>query len=72
MFNAGHLLAVEEPPRETVDQPEPAKPFLKKKLGRRFCHALSKLYIHETGGYTSKTIVFTMILENYSGTTGTL
>ncbi|XP_070846648.1 uncharacterized protein [Chaetodon trifascialis] len=49
MFNAGHLLAVEEPPRESVDQPEPSKPHLKKKPGRGFRHALSKLYIHESG-----------------------
>lgn len=61
MINAGHLLAAEELTRETVDQPEPANPFLKKKLGRRFRHALSKLYIHETGGYVS--IVFTLILQ---------
>lgn len=72
MINASHLLAVEELPGETVDHPGPAKPFLKKKLGRRFCHVLSKLYIHETGGYALKTLVFTLILVNSSGTTGTL
>ncbi|XP_023273245.1 uncharacterized protein LOC111663311 [Seriola lalandi dorsalis] len=48
MFNAGHLLAVEEAPREEVDEPEPPKPRLKKKPGRGFRHALSKLYIHES------------------------
>ncbi|XP_049423917.1 uncharacterized protein LOC125883569 [Epinephelus fuscoguttatus] len=49
MFNAGHLLAVEEPPSEEVDQPEPPKPHLKKKPGRGFCHALSRLYISDSG-----------------------
>ncbi|KAK9540613.1 hypothetical protein VZT92_003054 [Zoarces viviparus] len=49
MFNAGHLLAVEEPPREVVDQPGASKPRLEKKPGRGFRHALSKLYIHESG-----------------------
>ncbi|XP_019130430.1 uncharacterized protein LOC109142154 [Larimichthys crocea] len=49
MFNAGHLLTVEEPPSDVVDQPEASKPCLKKKPGRGFCHALSKLYIHESG-----------------------
>ncbi|XP_022594097.1 uncharacterized protein LOC111216749 [Seriola dumerili] len=48
MFNAGHLLAVEEAPREEVDEPEPPKPRLKKKPGRGFRHGLSKLYIHES------------------------
>lgn len=51
MFNAGHLLAVEEPEREVVDEPEPAKPRLKKKPGRGFRHAASELYIHESGRY---------------------
>ena len=56
MFNAGHLLAVEEPPSEEVDQPEPSKPsFKKKKPGRGFCHSLSKLYIHDSGRYGYKT-----------------
>lgn len=54
MFNAGHLLAAEEAPRETVDQPEPSKPCLKKP-GRGFRHALSKLYIRESGRYGYKT-----------------
>eukprot|EP00064_Thunnus_orientalis_P005029 superscaffoldBa00000478_g5042 len=49
MFNAGHLLAEEEHQREVVDQPENPKHFLKKKPGRRFCHAVSDLYIHESG-----------------------
>ncbi|XP_036951968.1 uncharacterized protein LOC119018419 isoform X1 [Acanthopagrus latus] len=49
MFNAGHLLAVEEPEREVVDEPEPAKPRLKKKPGRGFRHAASELYILESG-----------------------
>ena len=49
MFNAGHLLAVEEPQREEVDEPEPPKPRLKKKPGRGFRHALSRLYIHDSG-----------------------
>ena len=58
MFNAGHLLAEEEHQREVVDQPENPKHFLKKKPGRRFRHAVSDLYIHESGrnGYeTNKT-----------------
>ncbi|XP_044045795.1 uncharacterized protein LOC122873304 [Siniperca chuatsi] len=49
MFNAGHLLAVEEPPSEVVDHPEPSNPRMKKKPGRGFRHALSKLYILESG-----------------------
>ncbi|XP_071359866.1 uncharacterized protein [Trachinotus anak] len=49
MFNAGHLLALEDPPREVVDEPQPSKPRLKKKPGRSFRHALSRLYIHESG-----------------------
>ncbi|KAM7394487.1 hypothetical protein PAMP_021290 [Pampus punctatissimus] len=49
MFNAGHLLAEEEPQREEVDQPETPKRFLKKKPGRGFRHALSKLYIQDSG-----------------------
>lgn len=49
MFNAGHLLAAEEPPREEADQPEPPRFCLKKKPGRSFRHAVSKLYIHESG-----------------------
>ncbi|XP_058496143.1 uncharacterized protein LOC131466724 [Solea solea] len=48
MFNAGHLLTVDEPPREEVDQAEPPKICLKKKPGRSFRHALSQLYIHES------------------------
>ncbi|XP_068583370.1 uncharacterized protein [Cebidichthys violaceus] len=56
MFNAGHLLAVEEPPREVVDQPEASKPRLKKKPGRGFRHALSKLYIHESGEHDEQVI----------------
>ncbi|XP_069386295.1 uncharacterized protein [Paralichthys olivaceus] len=48
MFNAGHLLAVEEALREE-DEPESLKPCLKKKPGRGFRHALSKLYIHDSG-----------------------
>lgn len=51
MFNAGHLLALEEPPREEVDEPKPPKPCLKKKPGRAFRHALSGLYIQESGRY---------------------
>ncbi|XP_031158156.1 uncharacterized protein LOC116051742 isoform X2 [Sander lucioperca] len=47
VFNAGHLLEVEEPAREEVDLPEPSKPRLKKKPGRGFRHALSDLYIHD-------------------------
>lgn len=53
MFNAGHLLAVEEPPSEVVDQP--SKPCLKKKPGRGFRHALSNLYIFDSGSYGYKT-----------------
>ncbi|KAM7009698.1 uncharacterized protein LKV04_001635 [Tautogolabrus adspersus] len=49
MYNAGHLLAVEEPRAEEVDQPEPSKPHLKRKPGRGFLHALSKLYIQDAG-----------------------
>ena len=49
MFNVGHLLAVEEAPREEVDEPEPPKPCLKKKPGRGFRHAVSQLYIHDSG-----------------------
>ncbi|TWW58838.1 uncharacterized protein LOC130527091 isoform X1 [Takifugu flavidus] len=45
-FNAGHLLAREEPQRESVDHPEPPK-LPVKKPGRGFRHALTKLYIHE-------------------------
>ncbi|CAN9510221.1 unnamed protein product [Ophioblennius macclurei] len=48
MFNAGHLLDIEEPPREDVDQQEPAKPRLKKKPGRGFRHAHTKLYIQDS------------------------
>ncbi|CAJ1052585.1 uncharacterized protein LOC125883569 [Xyrichtys novacula] len=48
MFNASHLLAV-EPPSEQVDQSEPPKHHLKKKPGRRFRHALTKLYIRDSG-----------------------
>lgn len=51
MFNAGHLLAVEEPPREKEeDQPEASQARLKKKPGRAFRHALSLLYIRESAG----------------------
>lgn len=50
-FNAGHLLTVEEPQRELVDQSEPPKLPLKKP-GRGFCHALTKLYINEAGRQT--------------------
>ncbi|XP_039654392.1 uncharacterized protein LOC120557822 [Perca fluviatilis] len=49
MFIAGHLLEVEKPAREEVDLPEPSKPHLKKKPGRRFRHALSDLYIYDLG-----------------------
>ncbi|XP_018558737.1 uncharacterized protein LOC108901666 [Lates calcarifer] len=49
MFNAGHLLAVEEPPREEVDEPEPSKRCPKRKPGRGFRHAFSDLYIHDSG-----------------------
>ncbi|XP_034439053.1 uncharacterized protein LOC117760269 isoform X1 [Hippoglossus hippoglossus] len=50
MFNVGHLLAVEEAPREEEeDEPEPPKPCLKKKPGRGFRHAVSELYIHDSG-----------------------
>lgn len=54
MFNVGELLTIEEPPREVVDQPEPSKPCLKKKPGRGFRHALSKLYILDSGTYGYK------------------
>ncbi len=50
MFNAGHLLAV-DPSTELVDQSQPSKLYLKKKPGRGFCHALSKLYIQDSGTY---------------------
>ncbi|KAK7929495.1 hypothetical protein WMY93_005890 [Mugilogobius chulae] len=43
MFNAGHLITVEQP--EVEGDPEEAKEQLKKKPGRAFCHALSLLYI---------------------------
>lgn len=56
MFNAGHLLTAEEPPDEAVDQPEPAPLSLKRKPGRSFCHAASKLYIHDSGRCSDKTI----------------
>ncbi|XP_072239795.1 uncharacterized protein [Leuresthes tenuis] len=49
MFNAGHLLADEEPQIKSVDQPEPTKLCLKRKPGRGFCHAISKLYICDSG-----------------------
>lgn len=52
MFNAGHLLAREEPQRESVDLLEPPK-LPVKKPGRGFRHALTKLYIHEAGLYAS-------------------
>jgi len=56
MFNAGHLLAVEEPPREKEeDQPEASQARLKKKPGRAFRHALSLLYIRESGKLSSRT-----------------
>lgn len=49
-FNAGHLLAREEP--QTEDHPEaPKLPVMKP--GRGFCHALTKLYIHEAGLYAN-------------------
>lgn len=51
MFNVGHLLAPDEPPREEVDEPKPPKPCLKKKPGRAFHHALSRLYIQDSGRY---------------------
>lgn len=51
-FNAGHLLAREEPQRELEDHPEPAK-LPVKKLGRGFRHALTELYIHEAGRYAN-------------------
>ncbi|XP_060912269.1 uncharacterized protein LOC132988710 [Labrus mixtus] len=47
MYNAGHLLAVEEPRSEEEDLPEPSKPHLKRKPGRGFLHELSKLYIQD-------------------------
>ena len=68
MFNAGHLLAEEEPQREVVDQAETPKHFLKKKPGRRFRHAVSNLYIHESGrnGYeTNKTSHLPEMLQNF-------
>lgn len=49
MFNAGHLLTVEEPQAEEVDQPNTPKQRLRKKPGRSFRHALTNLYIHESG-----------------------
>jgi len=49
MFNAGHLLTDEEPEIKSVDQPEPTKLCLKRKPGRGFCHAISKLYICDSG-----------------------
>lgn len=58
MFNAGHLLAVEEPQKEVVDDPEPSKPRLKKKPGRGFRHAVSELYIHESGRYRRLNLKF--------------
>lgn len=51
MFNAGHLLTAEPPQEESEDQPEAPRLPLEKKRGRGFCHALTKLYIHEAGGY---------------------
>lgn len=52
-FNAGHLLPVEEPQREFVNQPEPLKSCWKKKPGRGFRHALSQLYICDSGSLKS-------------------
>ncbi|XP_035493936.2 uncharacterized protein LOC118312945 [Scophthalmus maximus] len=49
MFNAGLLLAVEEAPGEETDEPEPPKSCMKRKPGRRFRHALTGLYIHDSG-----------------------
>ncbi|XP_019215645.2 uncharacterized protein LOC106098558 [Oreochromis niloticus] len=49
MYNAGHLLTVEEPQKEVEEQPEPRKACLKKKPGRAFCHSLSKLYMQDSG-----------------------
>lgn len=51
MYNAGHLLTVEEPPKEVEEQPEPRKPRLKKKPGRAFCRSLSKLYMQDLGSH---------------------
>lgn len=45
MYNAGHLLTVEEPPKEVEEQPEPRKP------GRAFCRSLSKLYMQDLGSH---------------------
>ncbi|CAL8330607.1 unnamed protein product [Merluccius merluccius] len=51
MYNAGHLLAVAEVPRDVADEPGPyEKPSLKRKPGRRFLHAQSMLYIRESVG----------------------
>lgn len=47
MYNAGHLLTVEEPPKEVEEQPEPRKARLKKKPGRAF----SKLYMQDLGSH---------------------
>ncbi|XP_061840112.1 uncharacterized protein [Nerophis lumbriciformis] len=42
LFNVGHLLTQD-------DQAETPKVHLKKKPGRAFCHALSRLHIHDAG-----------------------
>lgn len=55
-FNAGHLLAREDPQRESVDHPEPPK-LPVKKPGRGFRHALTKLYIHEAGLYVNVVVL---------------
>lgn len=51
MYNAGHLLTVEEPLKEVEEQPEPRKARLKKKPGRAFCRSLSKLYMQDLGSH---------------------
>lgn len=60
MFNACNLLAVEEPPPEVVDEPKSPKHYLKKKPGRSFRHALSALYIHDSGRYMGQFFLMDM------------
>lgn len=76
LFNAGHLLTLEEPAPSDLDQnqnqdrpdqedgpptplplpPIPRRPRLKRKLGRGFRHALSRLYLRESGTHGTITM----------------
>lgn len=56
MFNAHHLLAFKEPLESGFNSQNQQKSGLKKKPSRGFCHALSELYIQESGRYGYKAL----------------